>query len=154
MPAGLTRSEMDYLNARSELTVCKVDIEVLSESKTPDAAKLDEAKQRKARLEKLLRLYVDEITDSLKARKADVERRITLLDRRIDELGNQAGEVGAKLADFARLTKDFEDSDWAYKEMFDVVHKFQVNEEMGGDYVMIMQRASAAVEDVKPWWSL
>lgn len=154
MPTGLTRSEMDYLNARSELTVCKVDMEVLSESKTPDAAKLDEAKQRKARLEKLLRLYVDEITESLKARKADVERRVTLLDERIDELAKQVGEVGAKLAEFARLTKDFEDSDKAYKEMFDVVHKFQVNEEMGGDYVTIMERASAAVEDVKPWWSL
>ena len=69
-------------------------------------------------------------------------------------IAEQVGEVGAKLADFARLTKDFEDSDQAYKEMFDVVHKFQVNEEMGGDYVTIMERASGAVEDVKPWWSL
>ena len=49
------------------------------------------------------------------------------------------------------MEKDFEDSDKAYKEMFDLVHKFQVNEEMQGDYVSIMERASGAVEDVQPW---
>ncbi len=151
--SGLTQAESDYLKARGELAVCKVDIEVLTESKTPDATKLEEAMQRKARLEKLMRVCLSEINESVKGRKVGLDRRISLLDSKITEFTNQANEVGAKLAEFSRLTKDFEDSDKAYKEMFDLVHKFQVNEEMQGDYVSIMERASAAIEDVKPWWS-
>lgn len=151
--SGLTQAEWDYLKTRSELAVCKVDLEVLTESKTPDAAKLQEAMQQKSRLEKLLRLYTSEITDSVKGRKANLERLISSFDKKVEELTNEASELGAKLAEFSRLTKDHEDSDKAYKEMFDLVHKFQVNEEMAGDYVTIMERASAAIEDVKPWWS-
>jgi hypothetical protein len=151
--SGLTQAESDYLKARGELMVCKVEIEVLTESKTTDAAKLEEAMQRKARLEKLMRLFTAEIKESVKSRRADLERRVKVLDSKIAEFTNQAAEVGAKVAEFSRLTKDHEDSDKAYKEMFDLVHKFQVNEEMGGDYVSIMERASGAVEDIKPWWS-
>jgi capsule polysaccharide export protein KpsE/RkpR len=150
---GLTQAEADYLRTRSELAVCKIDIEVLTESKTPDAAKLEEAMQRKSRLEKLLRLYASEITDSVKGRKANLERLTSTFDKKVEGLTNEASELGAKLAEFSRLTKDHEDSDKAYHEMFDLVHKFQVNEEMGGDYVSIMERASGAVEDIKPWWS-
>ena len=127
---------------------------MLTEVKTPDATKLEEAMQRKMRLEKLMRVCLGEIKESVKGRKAGLERRISLLDSKVTEITNQANEVGAKLAEFSRLTKDHEDSDKAYREMFDLVHKYQVSEEMQGDYVSIMQRAGPPMQVVKPWWSL
>jgi capsule polysaccharide export protein KpsE/RkpR len=151
---GFTRAELDYLNTRRELAICKVDIEALKESKSPDAAKLQEAEDRKLRLDKLLVVYLAEVADALKTRKSDIERRITVLDNKIAEFTKSATEVGGKLAEFERLQRDYSEGEKAYKEMFDLVHKFQVDEGMQGDYIAIMERASAAVEDVKPWWSL
>lgn len=150
--SGFTRLESDYFAAKRELTDARVDIEVQTESKMPDPIKLEEAQRRKTKQEKLLKVYAQEITESLKSQKADIERRLSVLDKKAEEFTQQAIETGAKAAEFDRLTKDFEDSDKAYKEMFDLVHRFQVNEDMQGDYISIMERASAAVEDVQPWW--
>jgi hypothetical protein len=150
---GLSQAERNYLEAERQLTEARVDVDLLSSSNTPAPARLAAAQEKKTRQETLVKVYVEEMTEALKAQRSEIERRLIMLDKKADEFTQTAVEVGAKLAEHQRLTKDFEDSDKAFKEMFDLVHKFQVNEEMQGEYVSIMQRASAAVEDVKSWWS-
>lgn len=152
--AGLMRAELDYLNTRSELAVSEVDLETLLESSKPDPEKVREATQRVARLKKLLAVYSSQVVATLKSRKADIERRLNLLQDKDNEFTSSAIEVGTGLAEHARLTKDYEDSDKAYKEMFDLISKFQVNEDMTGDYITVMERASAPLEVMQPWWRL
>lgn len=150
--AVLTRAEQDYLNARSERIRAQVDLEVLRAAKSSDAARLAEVELSLARLDKLMAAYSRQVADMLKAQQAGLERRITILDGRMREFAQQAVDLGGKLAEYNRLEKDSADSEKAYHEMFDLVRKFQANEEMSGDYVAIMERASAAVQDVRPWW--
>jgi capsular exopolysaccharide synthesis family protein len=149
--AGFTQAEKDYMDTRRSITLLKADKNEKLKAlrpQHPDVLSIDE---KIAKAENILSTYQAEIGEQLRGQKADIERRITVLDGKIQEFTLTASEVGGKLAEYQLLEKDFEDSDKAYKEMFDLVHKFQVNEEMQGDYVSIMERASTAVEDVQPW---
>lgn len=148
---GFTQAEKDYMETKRSITLLKADKNELLKSLRPQHPAVLEVDEKIAKANGILTTYQDEIGEQLRGQKADIERRITVLDGKITEFTQTASEVGAKLAEFSRLEKDFEDSDKAYKEMFDLVHKFQVNEEMQGDYVSIMERASGAVEDVQPW---
>lgn len=149
--AGFTQSEKDYQDTKRSIKLLKADKEIMLRDLKPQHPEVVKMDEKISKAENILTTYQEEIVQQLKGQKADIERRITVLDSKILEFTNSAADVGAKLAEYARLEKAFEDSDKAYKEMFDLVHKFQVNEEMQGDYVSIMERASAAVEDVQPW---
>ena len=149
---GLTKAEMDYLNTRSELAVWQVDLETLRETNKSDSLPVQEAEQHQARLEKLLKVYVQQITEIIQTQKDDTERRLSMVELKEKDLSQTSLEIGSKLAEHARLQKACETSDATHKEVLDLMHKFQVNEEMTGDYVSIMERASTAVEDVRPWW--
>lgn len=151
---GLTRDELDYLNTRSDLTVSQVELETLLESNKPDSQKVLDAQERLTRLKKLLAVYATQVADTYKKRKADLERRLAVLDRRAEEFTQSAAESGVKMAEHARLTKDLEDSEKAYKDLFELVRKFQVSEETGSDYISVMERASASLEVMQPWWRL
>ena len=148
---GFSQAEKDYMETKRSITLLKADNNELLKSLRPQHPAVLEVDEKIAKANGILSTYQDEIGEQLRGQKADIERRITVLDGKIVEFTQTASEVGGKLAEFAKLEKDFEDSDKAYKEMFDLVHKFQVNEEMQGDYVSIMERASGAVEDVQPW---
>lgn len=149
---GFTQAEKDYLDTKRSITMLKADKNELLKSLRPQHPSVLVLDEKIARAENSLATFQVEIGDQLRGQKADIERRLTVLDGKIQEFTQSASEVGAKLAEYAKLEKDFEDSDKAYKEMFDLVHKFTVNEEMQGDYVSIMERASTAVEDVQPLW--
>ncbi len=150
--AGLTRPELDYLNTRSELVVCQVDLQTLREAHKADSEKVQEAELRMARLEKLRAVYSRQVTDMLQARQADTERRLKMNENKMAELELQAAEAGTKLAKYNQLKRDLEDADKACKEVFELAHRFKVNEVMAGEYVQVMERPSTAVEDVRPWW--
>jgi len=107
------------------------------------------------KMETILDTYQDKILGELKGQQADIQRRLTVLDAKIKEFTQLASDMGGKLSEYERMVKDFEESERAYKEMFDLVHKFQVSEEMQGDYVSIMERASKAVQDIQdPVWPI
>ena len=148
---GFTQAEKDYMDTKRSITLLKADKNELLKSLLPNHPAVIVLDEKIAKAQNILETYHTEIGEQLRGQKADIERRLTVLDGKATEFTQTASEVGAKLAEYGRLEKDFEDSDKAYKEMFDLVHKFQVNEEMQGDYVSIMERASAAVEDVQPW---
>lgn len=147
-----TQQERDYLEARRKITLLKADKTELLKTGLrelhPDVLEVD---RNIAKAEAILATYEEEIQNQMRSQKSGWERQITVLDQKIQEFTQKAAEDGGKLAEFEKLKKDFEDSDRAYKEMFDLVHKFQINEEMSSDYVHIMERASPAVEDIQGW---
>lgn len=79
--------------------------------------------------------------------QADTDLRIGSITselHRANALVRVADSTQAELQNATRL----------YQEMFDLVQRVQVNEEMSGDYVHIMERASPAIEDIIPWWTM
>lgn len=149
--AGFTQAERDYQDTKRSIKLLKADRDLMLRELKPQHPEVLKMDDKISKAETILTTYQEEIGQQLRGQKADLERRLTVLDSKIQEFTSTAAEVGGKLAEYAKLEKDFEDSDKAYKEMFDLVRKFQVNEEMQGDYVSVMERASVAVEDVQPW---
>lgn len=147
--AGFTQAERSYQETKRNIKLLKADRDILLNDLKPQHPEVVKMDEKISKAENLLASYQDDIVQELAGEKAGIESRITVLDAKIQEFTNSAAEVGTKLAEYTRLEKEFEDSDKAYKEIFDLVHKFQVNEEMQGDYVSIMARASTAVEDVQ-----
>lgn len=152
---GFTRAEQDYLETKRAITLLKADRNELLRTRRaahPDVIAVDEKIEK---METILDTYQDEISGELKGQQADIQRRLTVLDSKIKEFTQLASDMGGKLSDYERMVKDFEESERAYKEMFELVRKFQVSEEMQGDYVSIMERASRAVQDIQdPIWPL
>ena len=73
------------------------------------------------------------------------------LGLQIDDVSAEISKLKEKTLESDRAQSEFNEAERAYKEMFDLVHRFQVSEEMSGDYVNIMQRAEASVENIEPW---
>ena len=84
-------------------------------------------------------------------RVEEAQRRSAVVDRELEEVNHEMLETGAKLAEHERLAKNLKASESTHKEVFDLMHKFTVSEDIQGDYVTVMERASRAVEDVQPW---
>lgn len=149
---GFTQAEKDYLDTRRQISQLKADKEeLLNRGLRPLHPDVLAVEQRITKAQSILETYQQDIKEQLKNQKSDMERRMNVLEAKIQEFNLKASEDGAKLAEHERLVKDYEESEKAYKEMFDLVHKFQIGEEMSGDYVSIMQRAEAAVENVEGW---
>ncbi len=149
---SLTQMEQDYLKSRSAIPPLKSEIDRLKGMRREIHPELVEAEDKMKNAQTVLENYLVEIREQMSAQKADMERKITVLDSKIQEFSQKATDEGAKLTEYERLTKDYQESEKAFKEMFDLVHKFQVGEDMSGDYVTIMQRAAAAVEDIPKGW--
>ncbi len=150
MPS-FSQAERDYLETRRSITLLKADRTELLKTLRPLHPQVVEVEQKITKAEAILSTYEEEIQNQMRSAKAGMERQITVLDQKIQEFTQKAAEDGGKLAEYERLKQEYEDSDRAYKEMFDLVHKFQVNEEMSSDYVHIMEKASPAVEDIQRW---
>ena len=84
-------------------------------------------------------------------RVEEAQRRSAAVDREFEEVNHEVLETGAKLAEHERLAKNLQASESTHKEVFDLMHKFTVSEDIQGDYVTVMERASVAVEYVQPW---
>ena len=145
---GFTRAEQDYLETKRSITLLKADRNEMLKSRRPAHPDVIAVDEKIAKMETILDTYQDEILGELKGQKADIERRLSVLDAKIQEFTQLASDMGGKLSEYERMVKDFEESERAYKEIFELVHKFQVGEEMQGDYVSIMERASVAVQDL------
>ena len=148
---GFTQSEKDYMDVRRQITLLKADKTELLKTLRPLHPLVADVEQKITKAQSILSTYQDEIKEQLRNQKGDMERKITVLDAKVQEFNQKASDDGAKLAEYERISKDYEESDKAYKEMFELVHKFQIGEEMSSDYVTIMQRAEAAVENVDGW---
>jgi polysaccharide biosynthesis transport protein len=83
-----------------------------------------------------------------------IERALKNLDTEITRLTTEATDLQGKLDEHANLQKASEDMSKAYQEMFELVRKFQVSEDMAGDAVAIMERATGAVQDVQQAWAV
>jgi len=148
----LNQAQRDYLATKSSLVALKAQHEALLKKRGPTHADVVELNEKVDAATSLLAAYVDQIRQQQRGQKAAIERQIKVLDERLAEFTTKAQDDGEKLAEYERLNKQLQDDDRAYKAMFDLVHKFQINEEMSSDYVQIMERASSAVEQVRGWW--
>lgn len=149
--AGMTRAEVDYLDTKRTIAMLNAEkTELLKTLKSEHPAVL-EVDQKIEKARSLLSYYQEQILSELRGQKDDIQRRIKALDSQIAVKQQEAIDLGAKLATHEQLQKDYEDSKKAYDEMFDLVRKFQVSEDMTSDYVAIMERASGAIEDIQDW---
>ncbi len=148
---GFTRTELDYLEEQRRLSALTRDRDELLASFLPQHPKVLEVSRQIERTKASMADLQKEILDEAKGQKTGIERRIKTLNAQIDEYSKTAIEVGAKLAEFERLSRAVEEGSKTLDEMRELVKRFEVSEEMSSDTVTIMERASVAVEDVSDW---
>ncbi len=148
---GFTSAEKDYLELKREIVRQTADRDELLISYQRGHPSVVEMDQKIAKTKGILGTYQAQILEEQKGQQADIARHIQVLDGKIQELSQQATEVGAKLAEYARLEKALEASEATHREVFELMHKFTVSEDIVTDYVSTMERASTAVENVEPW---
>lgn len=148
---GFTRTEMDYLEEQRRLSGFKRERDELLASFLPQHPKVMELDRMIERTKGSMVDLQNEILEEARGQKTGIERRIKTLNAQIDEYSQTAIEVGAKLAEFERLSKAVEEGAKTLDEMRELVKRFEVSEEMSSDTVTIMERASVAVEDVPDW---
>lgn len=148
---GFTRTEMDYLDEQRKLASQTRERDELLVSFLPQHPKVLELDRMIERTKASMSDLQNEILEEARGQKTGIERRLKTLNAQIDEYSKTAIEVGAKLAEFERLSKAVEEGGKTLEEMRDLVRRFEVSEEMSSDTVTIMERASAAVEDVPEW---
>lgn len=148
---GFTRTEMDYLEEQRRMSGFKRDRDELLASFLPQHPKVQELDRLIERTKGSMSDLQNEILEEARGQKTGIERRIKTLNAQIDEYSKTAIEVGAKLAEFERLSKAVEEGGKTLDEMRELVKRFEVSEEMSSDTVTIMERASVAVEDVPDW---
>ena len=148
---GLTANERNYLQLKHDILLLDADLHDLLRSYQPEHPSVIEKKEQIAKQTGILQVYQEAIAKEQKSQQAQIARKLQILDSNILEKTQQATEVGGLLAEHNRLLKGLEASEATRKEVFDLMHKFTVAEEVGGDYVTVMERASKAVEDVQAW---
>jgi len=145
---GFTRTEMDYLEEQRRLSGLKRERDELLASFLPQHPKVLEVDRMIERTKGSMSDLQNEILEEARGQKTGIERRIKTLNAQIDEYSKTAIEVGAKLAEFERLSRAVEESSKTLDEMRELVKRFEVSEEMSSDTVTIMERASSAVEEL------
>ncbi len=148
---GFTSAEKDYLELKHHIVLLSADRNDLLRSYKPGHPAVVEMEEKIAKDKGILNTYQAQILEEQRGQQADIARHIDVLNSKIQELTQLATEVGAKLAEFNRLEKVLEASERTHQEVFDLMHKFTVSEDVVSDYVSVMERASTAVEDVQPW---
>lgn len=148
---GFTRTEMDYLDEQRKMAAMTRERDELLTSFLPQHPKVLEMDRQIERTKASMADLQNEILEEARGQKAGIERRLKTLNAQIDEYSKTAIEVGAKLAEFDRLSRAVEEGGKTLEEMRDLVRRFEVSEEMSSDTVTIMERASSAVEDVPDW---
>ncbi|MDB6139317.1 MAG: hypothetical protein JWO94_2389 [Verrucomicrobiaceae bacterium] len=148
---GLTSNERDYLELKHSILLLTADRDELLRSYKPGHPAVMEMEDKIAKQKGILATYQAQILEEQKSQQAVIVRKVQVLDGKILEETQQATEVGALLAEHSRLRKNLEASENTHKEVFDLMHKFTVSEDVQGDYVNVMERASKAVEDVQQW---
>ncbi|MBL9117906.1 MAG: polysaccharide biosynthesis tyrosine autokinase [Verrucomicrobiaceae bacterium] len=144
--AGFTRTEQEYLEEQKKLSGLNRERASLLESFLEQHPKVLEVDRQIARVKGTMDDVQKEILDEAKGQKTALERKIKTLDTQIEERSKQAQDVGEKLAEHQRLSKMVEEGTKSLDQVRDLVHRFQVDQELGGDAVTIMERASPALE--------
>ncbi|MDB6120739.1 MAG: hypothetical protein JWO08_4520 [Verrucomicrobiaceae bacterium] len=148
---GFTNRERDYLELKHQILLLTADRDELLRTLKPGHPSVVEIEDKISKQNGILATYQAQILKEQKSQQATLVRKIEVLDSKILEKTQQATEVGGQLAEHARLRKNLEACEQTHKEVFDLMHKFTVSEDVQGDYVNVMERASPAVEDVQPW---
>ncbi len=148
---GFTNRERDYLELKHQILLLTADRDELLRSYKPGHPAVVEMEDKISKQNGILATYQAQILKEQKSQQSTLVRKIEVLDGKILEKTQQATEVGGLLAEHARLRKNLEASALTHKEVFDLMHKFTVSEDVQGDYVNVMERASPAVEDVQQW---
>ena len=93
------------------------------------------------------------VADTASAPEADktaARQRLPVLERELADASRQVTEFDVLLAEDDHLREARQLAGNQHKEVFDLMHKFTVADDVQGDCVNVMERASKAVEDVKP----
>jgi hypothetical protein len=149
----LLQAEQDYLKTKSDAVRLKTDLDHLTQTRATTHPDVNAAREKLASNEAYLAALGAQLEEQYAEMNHEATRTLAMLDEKIGEFTKMAIETGKKLAEHDHLQKDFEESQRAHRELFDLVHKFQVSEEITTDHVTIMERASPAVNDIQPWWS-
>lgn len=149
---GLTRLEDDFLEKEQALFTSRAELAFTGKKKGPADAKTVELTEAVERQEVVLKKVEDQIKIETKLDQQATEKRADALEKLIKVREAEAQDVAGKLAEHDKFKKDYEDSKKAYDEILDLVRRFTVSEDMTSDHVTIMERASAAVEDVRGWF--
>jgi polysaccharide biosynthesis transport protein len=148
---GFTSSERSYLDAKRSITMKKIERERLLRTLRSQHPSIIELDDEITKSESELKIYQDEIQDELKGLKASYERQLLVRLAKIEEYTAKAAADGEKLNEYEHLRAVHEKEEVAWKEMFELVRRTKVTEEMQSDYVMIQDRATAAVENLQEW---
>ena len=148
---GFTSNERNYLELKHQILLLEADRAELLRSYKPEHPAVIEKDVAIEKQKSILKTYQDAIATEQQSQQAQIARKLQVLESNIMEKTQQATEVGGLLAEHLRLQKNLDACEQTRKEVFDLMHKFTVAEEVGGDYVTVMERASKAVEDVQPW---
>lgn len=146
---GFTNRERDYLELKHQILLLTADRDELLRSYKPGHPAVLEIEDKISKQNGILATYQAQILKEQKSQQATLVRKIEVLDGKILEKTQQATEVGGQLAEHARLQKNLDASAQTHKEVFDLMHKFTVSEDVQGDYVNVMERASSAVEETQ-----
>jgi succinoglycan biosynthesis transport protein ExoP len=148
---GLTVAEMDYLRTKGQITMLKTKRQTLLGTFKENHPQVVDISQEVAGQESLLKEYEVQIQDEMSAQLSAIRRKVEVLDKQIIEREKEALELGAKLAEHARLKDEMETAREAYQKMFEKAETFQAMFNTQSDYVAVQERASTATEHTDDW---
>ncbi len=148
----LTMTEKDYLQNKLELLKLGGEKAFLVREAGESDPKVAEINRSIGKLEAVLEFEEKQLAEEMKRTKASLERRLKALDAQIEVKKAEALDLGGKIATHGALEKDYKERKQAYDEILALVRRFTVNEDMSGDTVTVMERASGAVQDMQRGW--
>lgn len=145
-----SRTEAEYLNLRQALLKSKLEAKL----QAPPAAEPSSPDQESPSVlqEQMLKLLEQEIAKELQIEKDGAEKRIASQEKEVAGLVDAALQAGAKIAAHQKLIDNLAQKKRSYDEVLDLVRRFTASEDMTSDYVVIMERASAAVQRPAGWF--
>jgi polysaccharide biosynthesis transport protein len=145
---GFTGTERAYMDEQRRLSALVRERNILLASFLEQHPKVLEVDRQMDRIRGTMVDLQKEILDEAKGQKTALERKIKTLDTQIEEVTKQAQDTGEKLAEFERLAKLVDESTKSLEQVRDLVHRFEVDQEIGGDAVQVADRASVAIENL------
>jgi polysaccharide biosynthesis transport protein len=145
---GFTPSEAAYIETKNDIlvdTAAKDQLLKVLKPQHPEVLAYDDKIEKHRTLLKTLDL---QIQADMRSQLTALQNKMKVISGTIEEQKLKAKEATQRLAEHDRLKKDAELTEVHYREMFEKVKQFQLSEDIQSDYVNIMERASAPVEDI------
>jgi capsular exopolysaccharide synthesis family protein len=148
--ANADRLDSDYLKAKQQILLLKADQQDLGEFLRPKHPKMIALTEEIARRERLLDIFRKQNAEQLESRKGSLSLQIQNLEKDVKEWDFKTLAINRQMAESQRLKGNSQRLQALYDKLLATMQTLDVNKEISPESVIIMEKASPAVQDRPP----